>query len=196
MRKTQFAAAALLLACTAFDVKAQEPLSDFDRGRLERLSEARANALDELMDGSPADRAAVDEALGPQGRPISARELTGNWRCRVMKIGGLAPARVYAWYPCRVRQAEDGLYFEKRGGQLRIAGYIEEGPLGMVLLAAHSVGNGPYARYSGGHRGGAGAITSSGDEVGVISGIGAGHVRIELPYPLIESTFDVIELRR
>lgn len=196
MRKTQLAAAAFLLALTAFDVKAQEPLSDFDQGRLERLSEARSAALGEAMDASVADRAAIDEALGPSGRPVSARELTGNWRCRVMKIGGIAPARVYAWYPCRVSQAADGLFFEKRGGSLRIAGYIEEGPLGMVFLGAHSVGNGPYARYSGGHRGGAGAITSSGDEVGIISGIGARHVRIELPYPLIESTFDVIELRR
>jgi hypothetical protein len=195
MRKAHLAAA-FLLTLTAFDVKAQQPLSDYDRGRLDRLAEARNTALGEAMDASVADRAAIDEALRPAARAISARELTGNWRCRVMKIGGLAPARVYPFYACRVRQMPDGLYFEKYTGSLKIAGYVEEGPQGMVLLGAHSVRMAPYAQYSGGNRGGAGSITSSGDEVGIISSIGPGRARIELPYPLIESTFDVIELRR
>jgi hypothetical protein len=49
--------------------------------------------------------------------------------------------------------------------------------------------------YSGGNEG-AGAPATSGDAVGVVSSIGRGHARIEFPYPVIESDFDVIELKR
>ena len=41
-----------------------------------------------------------------------------------------------------------------------------------------------------------GAVQTPDDEIGLLSGIGPGHARIELPYPVQESAFDVIELRR
>jgi hypothetical protein len=49
--------------------------------------------------------------------------------------------------------------------------------------------------YSGGGTG-FGAIATPNDYVGVVSSIGSNRARIEFPYPVIESVFDVIELRR
>ena len=194
MRKAHLAAA-LLLSTLAFDVKAQAPISTYDIDRLERLPEARAQALDELQEAPVNDRAAVEDVLRPEPRAITARDLDGDWRCRIMKVGGMAPARVYPWFSCRVSQRDDGLYFEKRTGSERLGGYIEEGPNGLVLLAARGTAERP-AVYSGGREGGAGARASSNDQVGLISSLGVDWARIELPYPLIESTFDIIELRR
>jgi hypothetical protein len=195
MRKAHLVAA-LLLSTLAFDVKAQVQISDYDIDRLERLAEAKATALDELQDAAMNDRAAVEDVLRPEGRAITARDLDGNWRCRIMKVGGLEPAKVYPWFNCRISQKADGLYFEKRNGSERLSGYIEEGPNGLVLLGAISVRNETPNLYSGGRQGGAGARSSTNDQVGLISSIGQGRARIEFPYPLIESTFDVIELRR
>ena len=195
MRKAHIAAA-LLLSTLAFDVKAQQPISPFDIDRLERLPEAKAKALEELQDAAINDRAAVEDVLRPEARAITARDLGGDWRCRIMKVGGLAPAKVYPWFSCRVSQREDGLFFEKRNGSERLSGYIEEGPNGLILLGALSVRDEAPNLYSGGREGGAGARSSSNDQVGLISSLGDGRARIEFPYPLIESTYDIIELRK
>ena len=53
----------------------------------------------------------------------------------------------------------------------------------------------PMHAYSGSGAS-VGAVQTPDDEIGLLSGIGAGHARIELPYPVQESAFDVIELRR
>ena len=65
----------------------------------------------------------------------------------------------------------------------------------MCCLGALSVGNEPPHRYSGNHES-AGAEATPDDAVGVLSAIGSNHARIEFPYPVQESTFDVIELKR
>jgi hypothetical protein len=194
MRKS-YVLAALLLATTAFDVKAQE-ISAGDRDRLERLEEAKARALDEASDAPVELRAAVDSVLAPEPSPISEPDLLGNWRCRIIKMGGLAPAVIYDWFTCRISDSRDGLFFEKLRGSQRISGYLDRFEDGYVLLGALSVGDERQNRYSGGREGGAGSRISTNDQVGVLSGIGPDRARIEFPYPHLESTFDVIELRR
>ena len=64
-----------------------------------------------------------------------------------------------------------------------------------MLLGALSVTGEPAHRYSGPNAA-AGAQATPDDAIGLLSGIGAGHARIEFPYPVQESTFDVIELKR
>jgi hypothetical protein len=188
-------AAALLLATTAFDVSSQE-MSSFDRERLARFEQAKAAAMDQASEATMEERAAIDSVMMPSAGPVSEQALMGEWRCRIMKVGGLAPAKVYDWFACRISETGTGLYFEKLGGSQRIAGglgrYSEEAYL---LLGATSVADEPQPTYSG-HRPGAGAAASSRDQIGVLSMIGEDRARIEFPYPAIESTFDIIEMQR
>ena len=231
MRKS-FVLASLLLATTAFDVKAQETpvtgqpaplaapeaaapapdsaaapysmdplpelpqISTIDRDRIARLEEAKSRALGESLDAPVEIRAAIDSVLSPEPRPISEPELTGDWQCRFIKLGGLAEAVMYDWFECRVRDTADGLYFEKLRGSQRISGYLDPYRDGYVLIGALSVGDAPQNRYSGGREGGAGNRFSTNDQVGILSSIGIDRARIEFPYPHLESTFDVLEMRR
>ena len=77
-----------------------------------------------------------------------------------------------------------------------MAGYLEDyGDGRMILLGAMSVKKDPPRPYSGANPG-VGVAPSSSDIVGLVSSLVRGHARIEFPYPLIESDFDVVELRR
>jgi len=187
------AVAAALFARPAWAGWEQE-ISAFDQGRLASLDQARAQGLAQADSGDASSRAAAHSVLDPQSRPISAQELLGTWRCRVMKLGGFTPAIVYDWFACRFRQTANGLYFEKLTGTLLISGYADPHDGGFIFLGAWRQPDEPPRPYSGGP--GVGMHTSSADAPGAITGIGPGRARIEFPYPVIESAFDVIELVR
>jgi hypothetical protein len=77
-----------------------------------------------------------------------------------------------------------------------VAGRLYENESGgFVLLGATSVTGEPVHRYSG-NGGSVGAGATPDDAIGLLESTGPGSARIEFPYPLQESTFDVIELRR
>lgn len=193
--KTLLAAVALTIAAPAFAAW-QDELNDFDRARLGLLDQSRDKGLAKAARGSQSDLATIRSVLGPSGGPISGRELEGDWQCRQMKLGGMAPSIVYTWFNCRVRQTRYGLYFEKYSGTEKMAGYLESYDGGrMVLMGAISVGDQRPRPYSGGNAG-AGALRTSSDVVGIVSSMGPGRARIEFPFPVIESDFDVMELRR
>jgi hypothetical protein len=182
--------------CTPAFASWQDEISNYDQDRLSQLAQSREDGLVEAAKASRSDRAAIHGVLDPKGRPVSASAVTGTWSCRMMKLGGLAPAVVYDWFRCRVRQTKNGLYFEKVTGSLHLSGYLDSYEDGrFVLLAAIAVKNESPRPYSGGGAG-AGSQSTANDAVGVVSSIGPGHARIEFPYPVIESVFDVIELRR
>jgi hypothetical protein len=198
MRIAKAIAAALLIAATAAPAVAawQDQVNDFDRDRLGKLEQSRTYGLMRAEGASPVQLGAIHEVLDPAGGPISARELEGEWQCRQMKLGGLAPAMVYSWFNCRVRQTRYGLYFEKYTGTERMSGYLEPFDGGrLVLMGAISAGDQRPKPYSGGNAG-FGNVSTSSDVVGVVSAIGPGHARIEFPFPVIESDFDVMEMRR
>jgi hypothetical protein len=193
--KTAIAAFLLLGLSPAFAAWESE-ISAYDRERLNQFDTARAQGLAQADNASPADRSAVRSVLDPQSRSISSGALVGTWRCRTMKLGGLTPAIVYTWFTCRVRNTGNGLYFEKLNGSQRLSGYLDPYNGGSyVLLASSTVGTERQKPYSGGGAS-AGAMAISSDMVGLVSSIGPGRARIEFPYPVLESTFDVIELRR
>jgi hypothetical protein len=171
-------------------------ISAHDRERLEQLPASRAEGLAGAEAAGRVERALVNAIVARTSGPISAQELKGTWRCRILKLSGLAPIKVYDWFTCRVRENKYGLYFEKITGSERMAGYLDDyGDGRMVLLGALSVKNDPPRPYSGGNPG-IGVASSSSDLVGLVSTLGRGHARIEFPYPAIESDYDVIELRR
>ena len=172
----------------------QDEVSPYDAGRLAKLDEARAKGLAEASPGR--DIGLIHTVLDPQPRPVSARELRGDWRCRTIKLGGMAPDVVYSWFRCRIDERGDRLAFAKLSGTQRLTGYLfRHDPVGFVLLAGYSVKGEPPHRYSG-NRPSAGAATTPDDAVGLLVATGPGAARIEFPYPAQESTFDVVELRR
>jgi Domain of unknown function (DUF4893) len=171
-------------------------ISDFDRGRLDQLSESKAKGLAEAEQGAPAGDLEIIHALvDADGAGVSDNEILGGWQCRTIKLGGMAPDVIYSWFRCRVRNTRNGLYFEKVTGTQRISGYLDEYNDGYLLLGSWTVGHERPKPYSGGNAG-AGAPTTHTDAVGVLTALDARHLRIEFPYPFYESTFDVMELKR
>jgi hypothetical protein len=193
-RSILFAVLAALTAAPAAEAGWQDAVSPYDAGRLAKLDEARSKGLAEASAGR--DISLIHAVLDPQPRPVSARELLGDWRCRTIKLGGMTPDIVYSWFRCRIDERGDRLGFAKLSGTQRLAGHLfRHDPDGFVLLAGYSVKGEPPHRYSG-NGPSAGAATTPDDAVGLLVATGPGAARIEIPYPAQESTFDVVELRR
>ncbi|MGA9794001.1 MAG: DUF4893 domain-containing protein [Rhizomicrobium sp.] len=188
------AAVVSLLVSTAAFAGWRQEASAFDAQRLSRLQESKAKGLQEASAGP--DMATIHEVLGPRSNPIGEREALGDWHCRTIKLGGMTPSKVYSWFHCRVSHRGGGLYLEKLTGSDRVNGYLyPDRSGGLVLLGANTVTGEPERHYSG-DGASVGAAATPDDAVGVMTSIGPGHARVEFPYPVQESTFDVLELKR
>lgn len=179
-----FVIAAVLLAPVAAEAGWQDRATSFDQGRLARLDEARAQGLAE-SGGTASD---------VLNAPVTGGSVAGDWRCRTIKLGGMTPSRVYGWFRCRIVDRGGVLAFEKVSGTQRMAGLLYPEGEGYVYLGASWVKGEPPHRYSG-NEASLGAHATPDDQVGVLHATAAG-ARIEMPFPVQESTFDVIELRR
>jgi len=102
---------------------------------------------------------------------------------------------VYGWFRCRISLKGGAPYFEKLTGSQRTSGFLYPQGGGFVYLGASSVTGEPPHRYSG-NGAEAGAAATPDDQIGLLSRLADGRARLELPYPRLESTFDVIELKR
>lgn len=196
MRKFKIGLAILAALCATTQASAgwQDEASTFDANRLARLDEARAKGLSEAQAGR--DISLIRAVLDAEARPASARALAGDWQCRTIKLGGMSADVVYSWFRCRIGRRGDRLYFSKLNGTQRLNGVLfphESG--GFVLLGALSAKGEPAHRYSG-NGPAAGATATPDDAVGLLQSTGRSSARIEFPYPVQESTFDIIELRR
>lgn len=196
MRRFKIGLAALAAVCAASSAMAnwQDEASSFDTSRLAKIDEARAKGLFEAQTGR--DIGLIRSVLDAEARPASARALEGDWQCRTIKLGGISADIVYSWFRCRIGQHGDRLYFSKLNGTQRLNGILfphESG--GFVLLGALSAKGEPPHRYSG-NGPAAGASATPDDAIGLLQATGPTSARIEFPYPVQESTFDIIELRR
>jgi len=182
--------AAFLLSLTAFDVEAGE-ISELDRQRLAHVADARALAISQAEQAGNEERAAIDAVMAAQASPLSEDALTGEWQCRIIKIGGYVPALINGWSECRISQTEGGLVFEALGEGQRLSGALDPyGEDSLLFVGAVTVTeDSPFAQYAVGP-------TVSTEQIGVLSMIGPERVRVELPYPGMDSVFDVIELQR
>jgi len=196
---TAAAVLALGVGAAATDAWAgwQETASRFDQQRLSRIDEARSKALSEAERGASAhDLSVIHAILDPAPRRVSVSSLLGNWRCRTIKLGGITPDVIYSWFRCRISMKGGGPYLEKLTGSQFTNGYLyPKGDGSFVYLGASSVIGEPRHAYSG-NGATAGAPVTPDDQIGLLSVIGPGHARVEFPYPLQESTMDVLELRR
>jgi hypothetical protein len=193
MRAKLLGALAITLLSTPAFAGWQDQASDADQQRLSRLEESRSHGMSEAQAGGDMDK--INEALGSPSQGADAGALVGGWRCRQMKLGGATPSIVYNWFSCRISEHGGHLFFEKLTGSQRTQGWLYPDGGSFVYLGASSARNEPPHVYSGSGPS-LGASANPDDQIGRLSLIGAGHARLELPYPLQESTFDVIELRR
>ena len=176
--------AAAMLAPVAAHAGWRDEASSFDQSRLARLDEARSRGLAE-------SNGAAQEALNA---PATGGSITGNYRCRTIKLGGMTPSMQYSWFRCRITDEGGLLRFEKISGSQRMGGTLYPEGNGYVYLGASWVKGETPHRYSG-NGASFGARATPDDQVGRLTATASG-ARIELPYPVQESLFDVIELRR
>ena len=196
LRVTTLAATALICADAA-SASWQEHASAFDANRLAKLEESKTKALAEAEKGaSQADLAIIHSVLDAKPSGTGSQPLIGAWRCRTIKLGGMTPDVIYSWFRCRISQGDDGYRFRKLTGSQLTNGTLYPDQSGaLVYLGATSVKGEPLHSYSGGSTA-AGAQATPDDQIGLLVATGADSARLELPYPVQESTFDVIELQR
>ena len=195
VNKTIFALA-LTLAATPSFAAWQDYASHADLERLAQLPQIRSQALaDAQRSGGQGDARAIAGVMGPQGRNIPASALVGTWRCRQLKLGGISTYMVYsAWFSCSIRAHNGGLMLQKTNGSQRFQGalYPENGS--WIYLGASSARGEPFHSYSG-NTASLGASVTPDDQIGVLTGIGDNHLRLEIP-AVQESLLDVVEFRR
>ena len=109
-----FLIALALVAPAAAEAGWRDEASAFDQNRLARLDEARAKGLAEAG-------GAASEVLNA---PVTGGSVTGDWRCRTIKLGGMTPSITYSWFRCRISDEGGNLSFEKLSGTQRMQGTL------------------------------------------------------------------------
>ena len=176
--------AAAILTPVAAQAGWQDEASSFDQSRLARIDEARSRGLAE-------SGGAAQDVLSA---PATGGSITGNYRCRTIKLGGMTPSMQYSWFRCRVFEYGGMLRFEKTSGSQRMGGTLYPDGNSYVYLGASWVkGEHPH-RYSG-NGAAVGAQATPDDQIGRMTATANG-ARLEMPFPMQESTMDVVELRR
>jgi hypothetical protein len=192
------ATAAIAISATAAIANWRDEATDYDINRLQLLEQWRDQALHQVQtySDSRGDFAVLKSVMEPQGHIVPAKALVGNWRCRNMKMGGVNAFIVYPqWYPCHVSVQNGALFFQKTAGSIRTQGMLYPENGAWIYLGAASTTGEPWHTYSGRHPS-LGAAATPDDQIGLLSGIGNNHLRLEIPGPVLESTYDIIELER
>ena len=164
-------------------------ITQADRDRLARFDTVKQGALaDARKDGSPDAVERIDEIMARQTLSFADFDLTGNWRCRTIKLGGPSSLVVYDWFRCRVTDDGSGWKLEKLSGSQRTTGrFFTESDTALTYLGAFYVAGDDAPAYG---------ATDDSDQVGRTFRDGETSWRIEFPLPRYESKFDILELRR
>lgn len=168
------------------------PITATDRDRLNRLDRAWSQALAEARrtEGS-GDLASVGNLIDPDAARPGAEPPVGDYRCRTIKLGnqgggGLGYV-VYGWFDCRVERTGRGLRFSKLTGSQRQTGLLfPEAADRMVFLGGLALSDEPAANSYG--------QNPERDIVGVWERFGDRRWRLVMPYPVFESTLDLLEV--
>lgn len=181
----------LCLAGPAFaDGAVLSKMTRDDRARLDNFDAMRAKAIAEARaEGSPVDVATLDTVLAGDLLPLHAYKFDGNWRCRTIKLGGMAPKLVvYGWFRCRFHEDSAGLWLDKLTGSQRTRGlFYDDGETRMIYLGKSHYGYEKPGLYGD---------DASRDQVAYAYRVGPKRARIEFPAPQYESLLDIIELER
>jgi len=169
------------LACAVPD---SAELSKEDSARMSQFDMARSRGLGEALLGTESDERAIVSALfAPGTEPISTIA-DGNYRCRTNKLGGILPLVTYSYFACRISQ--DGTVIEKTSGSQRFTGTLTPSGDALFYQGALHYNDDPAGTYG---------LDPDMNQVGCLYKVKDRAVyRLENPYPLFESTHDVIEL--
>jgi hypothetical protein len=161
-----------------------------DRARLREWRTAFVSGLNEARAaGHAADLVREGQLLQPDaGRP--AQPPSGDYRCRVIKLGSRGEAGLgYVAYPafgCRIDDEGSVASFKKLTGSQRPVGVILGDMRRLVFLGTLVLGDEQRALDYG--------RDPDRDMIGAVEGLSDGRWRLVLPYPRHESLMDVIEL--
>jgi hypothetical protein len=170
------------------DGTVQKLITVADKARLDKYGETRKAALDEAEAGDPADVKQLDELLARPLVAFSDKDLTGNWKCRTIKAGGLSPLVIYGWFKCKVSDDGSGWKLEKTSGSQRTTGrFFDDGEKRSIYLGSSSVNADKPKPYGSG---------PESDQVGYTFRNSATEWRIEFPAPYYESKLDIMEFKR
>lgn len=160
-----------------------------------RLREWRTAWVEALREARAAGHAAEIDGEGlllhPDAALLRPAPPVGDYRCRVIKVGGQGNLLDYVAYPafrCRIRPERDGrLSFVKLTGSQRPIGVIyPDGTRRMIFLGALQLGDERRSLRYG--------TDSERDMAGIVERIGDRRWRIAFPRPTFESIVDVLEL--
>ena len=178
---------ALILPAHA-DGEVQKLITAADKARLDKYGETRKAALDEAKAGDPAEVKQLDELLARPLVAFSDKDLTGNWKCRTIKVGGLSPLIIYGWFKCKMSDDGSGWKLEKITGSQRTTGrFFDDNEKRAIYLGAFSVNDDKPKPYGSG---------PESDQVGYAFRNSATQWRIEFPAPYYESKLDIMEFKR
>jgi hypothetical protein len=188
-----FSAALLSFALAApalADGDIEALLSDADDLVLEAFDARRAAALAAVAANPDAGaQAALAEALSGNVLPFDEGfDATGNWRCRILKLGRGEMLTVYDWFSCRIFDDEASWVLQKTSGSQRTMGrfyQLDEDRL-LYLGALHYGYEEPLWWGDDPER----------NHLAVTTRLDDGRIRLEFPAPLAESDFDILELKR
>ena len=179
----------------------QAVISDADRGRLARLSDAWTLALADVDGaGAGADLAALGPlavppaAVADGAAPAGPLPGPGDYRCRLVRLGWrqgaprpAQPVTVEPWARCRL--ASDGilLRFETAAARQTLFGTLYPDVDRLVFLGSVALAGEPgRLRYGD---------DADRDQLGALDAIGPGHWRLALPWPRWTARLVLLEVR-
>lgn len=172
----------------------------FDEERIAAHDEAFESARAEAeAGGRPFELKQLVAAIGLPPQPIETDGLEGAWRCHSIKMGGLLPIVTYRWFDCRIERDAEGLMLRKLSGSQRTNGRFypdPEDPTRMIYLGAKSYGGESVITQYSGPEGALGASYENRDTPGVLTQRDKDLLTIGFPKPVVESTYDILVLKR
>jgi Domain of unknown function (DUF4893) len=192
MRKILFCLllSGLLSAPALADGDLDKILSAFDKQRLEEFEKTEAAALAEgLRGGTQEEIDILTKALAGEKISLSGDyDPVGNWKCRVIKVGGGLPITPYNWFKCRITDDGAGWFVEKISGSQRLTGRLyTQSDTELVFVGAGHVNDDPPRRYG---------QDPQQDQVAIVTRRSKNNLVFEFPAPQFESALDIMLMER
>jgi hypothetical protein len=133
----------------------------------------------------------VDGVMAGEAAKLAPAKMAGDWRCRVIKLSQKPdlPIIAYSDFKCRITDDGAGLSLQKLTGSQRTNGtFYDINENKLAYVGALSLGDVKRVTRYG--------EDQESNEVGYLIPLSANRMRLELPSPMVESNFDVLELRR
>jgi len=176
------------IALAHADGEVQKLITAADKARLDKYGETRKAALEEAKAGNPTEVKQLEDLLAKPLVAFSDKDLTGNWKCRTIKAGGISPLVIYGWFKCKVTDDGSGWRLTKITGSQRTTGrFFDDNEKRAIYLGSFSVNNDKPKPYASG---------PESDQVGYAFRNSASEWRIEFPAPYYESKLDIMEFKR